>query len=178
MCVKKIPICSNLVSIPSCAPFAGFAESSPYDRNVSVSLCGMFVICNAAKTVHAVQNGILLNCKIVLWWRLQIEKCCSEKNNAKEGMNLGSCSSYHWTGCVNPEQPPLPYWILSGAAWALGLGYPLFAWNLRGRPKPGGRWGLRLQHRSRVKFSVLLDETRVVYTDCILKVQMDWDLIL
>ncbi len=25
-----------------------------------------------------------------------------------------------------------------GAVWALGLGHPIFAWNLRGRPKPGG----------------------------------------
>ena len=33
---------------------------------------------------------------------------------------------------------PLPYWILGGATLALGLSHPLFAWNLRGRPKPGG----------------------------------------
>ena len=38
---------------------------------------------------------------------------------------------------LRPEQPPLPYWILRGAVWALGFGHPLFAWNLRGRPKPG-----------------------------------------
>ncbi len=38
---------------------------------------------------------------------------------------------------LRPQQPPLPYWILRGAAWALGFSHPLFVWNLRRRPKPG-----------------------------------------
>ncbi len=57
---------------------------------------------------------------------------------------------------LRPEQPPLPYWILRGAVWALGFGHPLLAWNLRGRPKPGaveacnsGRLGILLVHCSR-----------------------------
>ena len=39
---------------------------------------------------------------------------------------------------LKPEQPLLLYWILRQAAWALGFGHPLFAWNLGGGAPEAG----------------------------------------